>query len=198
MSRIIGILALLFLVGCNSKPEIKSDAIVAIPEAAKPVEEAAKPVETKKEPAKTRNLHVKEEYVVSVLNANIGNRQKFDFVYSDKMETGRYYLDPESQIRIVFNGYNDDIEWAMTTMFLEKLLKEDEPENVKSFLNAASRMVLGVSPSVVEEADGWLDTHLVQSFLAKEPTTTIIRGFKLDVILVGDSPIVVYKISSAD
>lgn len=198
MSRIIGILALLFLVGCNNKPENKSDAIVAVPEAAKPVEEPAKLVEATKEPAKTRNLHVKEEYVVSILNANIGNRQKFNFVYTDKMETGRYYLDPQSQIRTVFNGDNDDIEWAMTTMFLEKLLKEDEPQNVKSFLNASSRMVLGISPSIVEEADGWLDNHLIQSFLAKEPTTSTIRGFKLDVILVGDDPIVAYKISSAD
>lgn len=191
MSKILGLVALLFLVGCTNKPEAKPEAIVTIPD---PV----KPVETKPEPPKIRNLYVKESHVVSVLNANIGERQRFSFTFTDKIETGRYYLDAKTQIRVLFNGDNDDIQWAMTTMFLEKLLKEDEPQNVKSFLNVANRMMLGISPSFTDEADGWLDAHLIQSFLSKEPTTTTIGGFKLDIVLVGNPQIVAYKISSAD
>jgi hypothetical protein len=191
MSKVTWLLAVVVLFGCNSKADTQNNVAIAIPE---PV----KTVETKTEPPKTRNLHVKESHVISVLNAKIGERQQFDFAYADKMETGRYYLDGKSQVRVLFNGDQDDVQWVMVTMFLDQLLKENEPQNIKSFLNAANRMMIGVSPSIVDEADGWLDSHLVQSFLAKEPTTTTIGGFRLEVIQVGDPSIVAYKISSAD
>ena len=198
MSKVFWLVTVLALVGCNSKIEAKKEVAVATPEPVKPIETKAE--QPKAETPKIRNLHVKESHVISVLNATIVQRQQFNFTYTDKTGTGRYYLDAKTQIRTVFSGDNDDIQWAMTTIFLEKLLKEDEPQNVKSFLNAANRMVLGVSPSIVEEADGWLDAHLVESFLKKEPTTTVITGFRLDIMNIHtkDTSIVAYKISSAD
>lgn len=191
MSKASWMILVFIFFGCNSKTETKKDVAVAMPE-------HTQKIETKPETQKIRNLHVKESHVISMLNATIGSRQQFHFAYTDKMETGRYYLDADSQVRVLFNGDNDDLQWVMVTMFLDQLLNESEPKNVKSFLNAANRMVLGVSPSIVDESDGWLDTHLIQSFLTKKPTTTTITGFRLDVILVGDPAIVAYKISSAD
>ncbi len=186
MLRILCVL-MLIAVGCGKKVEIEKQ-----PETKTEVVQ-----ESKQETQPKRSLKVKESHVLTFLNAKLGERMQFKFTYSNQLTNGRQYFDAERKTAAAFFGDNENISIAMINMACKEMVDElNSVENITMFLDAGDKLVLGVAPSIVKEADGWLSNNLAQVLVSEKPTSVIINGFELAILR--ESDVMCYSISSAD
>jgi hypothetical protein len=191
MKRLLDLTLVLLMIciGCGKEQ-------VANQQSEKTVDAASEPQE---KPILRRTLRAKELTVLASLTASVPGRQQFDFAFFDKGENGRIYIDDKNKIMVFFNGHADDLESVSIAMSTKDLLDEVKfGDHIKTFLNAANRMVASVFPSIATESDSWLDNHLVGIYMATESKSFSSAGYKMVLSKTSDSKIVMYSIVPAE
>lgn len=180
---------MILVTGCDKKE-------IATQPPEKPTVAVSEPKQEQPKPYRT--LRAKELTVLASLTASVPGRQQFQFAFFNKDEQVRMYIDDKNKIMVFFYGHADDLDSVLIAMSTSDLLDEAKfGDHIKTFLNAANRMVASVFPSIVTESDSWLDNHLVSIYMATESKSMTSAGYKLVLSKTADLKLITYAIVPA-